>query len=250
MADTEMIIAKDPADLAERAAALFARLVAAAAAEYRTFSVALSGGTTPRALFTLLAAPPYREQIAWPLIHFFWGDERWVPLDAEESNYHMAEETLLSRVPVPPENIHPMRTDFPSEQEAAGHAERDLIAHFGLAPGEVPRLDLILLGLGDDGHTASLFPGHSALDVTDKLVVASPPGRLPPPVDRLTVTFPVLNAGAQVVFLVAGANKAGTVRRVLHPAPGSAPLPAQQVQPVDGRLTWMLDQAAAAELSR
>jgi len=249
MAEREIVICRDPADLAARGAQLFADLAAAAAQEYRAISVALGGGSTPRAMYELLAAEPYHASVQWPLIQCFWGDERYVPPDHKDSNYHMAWETLLSKVPVPEANIHRMPTEPPDEDAAAVLAERDLRAYFRLATGEVPRFDLILLGLGDDGHTASLFPGKPTLEVHDRLVVATSPGRLPPPVDRLTMTFPVLNAAAHVVFLVAGAGKAAVVRQVLEGG-SDPPLPAQLVQPTEGRLTWLLDEAAAEQLSR
>jgi len=239
--------AADAAALARQAADLFTTLASAAAQEYRSLSVALGGGSTPKALYELLASAAYRERIQWPLIHFFWGDERYVPADHADSNYRMAYEALLARVPVPAANIHRMATDSPDEEAAARAAEADLRDHFKLQPGQLPRFDLILLGLGDDGHTASLFPGQPAVEVTDRLVVATPPGRLPPPVDRLTLTLPVINHAAHVVFLVAGAGKAAALQGVLHPVAGAA-LPASRVHPTAGTLRWLTDQAAAGSL--
>jgi 6-phosphogluconolactonase len=247
--DREIIICPDPAALATRAADLFRALAAEAASEYRSISVALAGGSTPRALYALLASDAYREPIQWPLIHFFWGDERYVPADDKDSNYHMAAETLLSKAPIPEANIHRMATGDADEAAAARAAAAEIAAHFSLAPGAWPRFDLVLLGLGDDGHTASLFPGKPALDERAQIVVATPPGRLPPPVDRLTLTLPALNAAAHVVFLVAGAGKAETLARVLAAPDGDAALPASLVRPA-GRLTWIVDEAAAANLPR
>ncbi len=238
--------AADAAALARQAADLFTTLATEAAQEYRSLSVALGGGSTPKAMYELLASVAYRERIQWPLIHFFWGDERYVPADHPDSNYHMAYDALLSKVPVPAANIHRMATENPDEEAAARAAEADLRAHFKLEAEGLPRFDLILLGLGDDGHTASLFPGKAALAVTDRLVVATPPGRLPPPVDRLTLTLPVINAAAQVVFLVAGAGKAAALKGVLHPVAGED-LPAARVRPTDGTLLWLTDRAAAAQ---
>lgn len=239
----------DAAALARAGADLFAALAAEAAQEYRSIAVALAGGSTPKAMYELLASPAYHERIAWPLIHFFWGDERYVPADHPDSNYRMAYDALLSKVPVPEANIHRMRTENPDQEAAARAAEADIRDHFKLQSGDLPRFDLILLGLGDDGHTLSLFPGQPAIEVTDRLVVSSPPGRLPPPVDRLTLTLPVANAAARVVFLVAGAGKAATLRRVLRPE-GDDLLPASRVHPTTGTLLWLTDQAAAAEVTR
>ena len=159
---------------------------------------------------------------------------------------------------VPPSQVFPIPTDGPDAATAAAAYARTLATAFGIPPdGTPPRFDLILLGLGDDGHTLSLFPGKPALDVTDRLVVATPPGRLPPPVDRLTLTLPVVNAATRVVFLLAGAGKAATLRQVLRPdggdpstSSGQALLPAARVRPTDGTLLWLTDQAAAAEVAR
>lgn len=248
--EPEIVICRDPADLAAQAAERVAGLVTAAGLEWRSISIALAGGSTPRALYQLLAAPPYHGQLQWPLVHFFWGDERAVPAGDKDSNYQMAWDALLSKVPVPEANIHRMVADGPDLDAAARAAEAALVAHFKPAPGELPRFDLVLLGLGDDGHTASLFPGMPSLDEQTRLVVASPPGRLPPPVDRLTLTLPVLNAAAHVLFLVSGAGKADTVRQVLDPPAGAPSLPAARVRPAGGQLTWMLDAAAAGALAR
>ncbi|HUS16794.1 MAG TPA: 6-phosphogluconolactonase [Chloroflexia bacterium] len=244
----EIVVCRDAADLAARAAERFAELADEAAAEYCSLSVALAGGSTPKALYDLLAAPPYHGRINWPLVHCFFGDERLVPPTDKDSNYGMAHATLLSRVPIPEANIHRLPTEDADADAAARAAEEDLRAHFNPAPGALPRFDLVLLGLGDDGHTASLFPGQPAVEEETRLVVPTPPGRLPPPVDRLTLTLPVINAAAHVIFLVAGAGKAAAVRQVLAPEPDGALLPAARVQPSNGTLTWLLDDAAATEL--
>jgi len=205
-------------------------------------TVALSGGSTPKLLFELLADPnePFRDQIAWPNIHFFWSDERHVPPDHPDSNYRMANEAMLSRVPVTQSNIHRVRSENPSAANAASEYEQILIK---TTQQSLPQLDLILLGLGPDGHTASIFPGSEVLHETERLVAA-------PWVEkfqtyRITMTLPLLNNGASVVFLVSGAEKAQIVKEVLE---GPEKYPAQAVKPTHGELLWMLDKDAAGEI--
>jgi 6-phosphogluconolactonase len=250
-ADLEIIIAHDAADLSRRAADLFLRAVRQAAAHYRSFTVALSGGSTPKGLYTLLAQEPYRSEVPWELVHIFWGDERCVPPDNADSNYKLAYDALLSQVPLPETNIHRIHAESGDCAQAAADYAQELITFFGLEHGALPRFDLMLQGVGDDGHTASLFPGLPALEEQRALVVASPPGRLPPPVDRITTTLPVLNAAEHVVFMVMGQGKAEVVRQILT-APDATPgdlLPAQRVRPAEGRLTWLLDKAAGEGLT-
>lgn len=199
------------------------------------FSLVLAGGNTPRALYLLLAKE-YRQRIDWGRVHLFWGDERYVPHDHPASNFRMAYETLIAPLNIPPENIHPMPTDAASPDDAARLYEQELRNFFG----EMPRFDLVLLGIGADGHTASLFPDTSALEERKRWVAV---GEAPvEPCVRLTLTLPVLNAARTVYFLVTGADKAETVRRVLME---NAPLPAALVQPEDGELVWWLDKEAA-----
>ena len=220
-----------------------------AIAERGRFVVALAGGSTPRRLCQLLADRPGREAIEWDRWHFFLGDERVLPPTDPDCNFVMAAETLLGRVPVAPEQIHRPPTELGDAAAVAAAYERELRDFFGLAPGEVPRFDLILLGLGSDGHTASLFPGKPALDETERLVVDTPPGVLPPQVDRVTFTFPVINAARAVAFLVAGADKAAALRAARE---GTAldevvQVPAARVRPTDGELRWFVDAAAAGD---
>lgn len=202
-----------------------------AVARKERFNVALSGGSTPKILYQLLAEEP---QVPWSSTHFYWSDERHVPPDHPDSNYRMAHEAMLSRVPVPENNVHRIHSENPSAQEAADEYEKLV----------VPRLDLILLGLGTDGHTASIFPGSEVLHETKRLIAA-------PWVEkfnayRITMTLPLLNNGASIVFLVSGAEKAGIVKEVIE---GPKKYPAQFVQPTNGELIWMLDKDATSQLS-
>ena len=204
-------------------------------------AVALSGGSTPRAMYEVLAQS-FRDRVAWSGIHFFWSDDRHVPPDDPESNYRLAHEALLSHVPVPPNNIHRIRSENPSAADAASEYEQTLIEVTG---SDLPRLDLIFLGLGGDGHTASIFPGSEVLHETKRLVAAPWVEKLN--AYRITMTLPLLNNAALIVFLVSGSEKAEIVREVLE---GEEKYPAQAVKPVNGELLWMLDKDAAAKLTR
>ena len=238
----EIIICRGIDDLAQQAAAEFAKLAQSSLREKRRFAVALSGGSTPRALYSLLATPEFTRQISWPQIHLFWGDERCVPPDNPESNYRMVREALLAKTEIPPDNIHRMA----GEKEphiAAAEYEEELRDFFQLAPNAFPRFDLILLGLGEEGHTASLFPSSEALQETKRLVVATYAAKLN--AHRLTLTLPVLNHGAVVLFLIAGASKAPIVTEILRDDGQAARFPAARIQPVDGRLVWLLTEDAA-----
>jgi 6-phosphogluconolactonase len=239
----EIRILKSPEELFEAAAAEFTAQASAAIRARGRFTVALSGGSTPKRLYAQLATKP---NIPWDKIYFFWGDERHVPPDHPESNYRMVYEALLSKVPVPPENIFRVHTEEKDAAAAALQYEQTLKDFFQLSPGEFPRFDLILLGMGPDGHTASLFPGSPALNERQRLVVANPVEKFH--TDRLTFTFPVLNAAATVMFLASGPDKAPMLHEVLENS--SADLPSQKVQPTNGRLLWLVDSAAATGLSR
>ena len=235
-----------PQDLFQAAAEEVIRAATEAIAERGRFTIALSGGSTPRNLYTLIAANA-SANLPWAQMFFFWGDERHVPPDDADSNYRMAQETLLSKVPVPPGNVFRIPAENPDATAAAEAYEQTLRRFFALGPGEVPRFDLILLGLGPDGHTASLFPETAALGETSRLVVANWVEKLN--ASRITFTLPVLNAARCVAFLVSGADKAAVVREVLE---GNAPAekyPSRLVQPSQGKLIWFVDRAAASELS-
>jgi 6-phosphogluconolactonase len=238
----------DPPALAQNAALRFVESAAAAVAARGHFTVALSGGATPAGLYRLLTASPYRERVDWGRTMVFFGDERCVPPDHPDSNYRMVRETLLDHVPLPPDNVHRV----PGERDASAAAAAytlTLRSAFGLGSGARPHFDLILLGMGDDGHTASLFPGMPALNETATLVLASEvPDYVRPHVPRVTLSLPVINAANRVIFLVAGGAKVSAIRAVLCGPEPDVPLPARRVKPVGGALVWLLDEAAAAGL--
>jgi 6-phosphogluconolactonase len=244
----ELVVLGDPAAVATEAAA---RLVAAAngAVEARgRFAVALSGGSTPRALYERLATPAWRDRVPWSRSEIFWGDERSVPPDHADSNYRLARASLLDSAGVPPERVHRMAGEAADPRAAAAAYEGEIARVLGGVPGEAPpAFDLVLLGLGPDGHTASLFPGTPALAERRRWTAENPVPRLG--TVRLTLTFPILNRARDVLFLVAGADKAAVLREVLDGPADPTRLPAQGVRPAAGRLVWLVDRAAAAALS-
>jgi 6-phosphogluconolactonase len=219
----------------------------AAIAARGRFSWVLSGGNTPQRLYMLLATKDYASRIDWARVHFFWGDERCVPPDHPDSNYRMARESLFDVVKPPPENVHRMHGEREPAQAAEAYAAV-LREFFGLPGGVPPHFDLILLGMGDDGHTASLFPGSAALLEEERWVVANWAEKLG--TWRLTFTLPVLNAARRVAFLVAGADKAGRLAQLFSREPGGAPLPAQLVRPASGEAEWCVDAQAGANLGQ
>lgn len=207
------------------------------------FTLALSGGETPRDLYRTLATE-YQNAVPWGQVHLFWADERYVPPDDPRSNYRLVRDTLLSDIPIPSDNVHPMPTDFPDPRDAARAYERELKRHFS---SPWPRLDLIVLGMGSDGHTASLFPGSPALSEQERWVVdVQPP--VDPPV-RLTLTLPVLNNAASVFFLVSGAGKASALWRALT-EPHDPALPAGCIRPAGREPVWWVDEPAAVLVRR
>jgi 6-phosphogluconolactonase len=243
-AQTEVRIVNTPADLFQAAATQFASLATQAVAARGRFCVALSGGSTPRSLYALLASGAV-PSIPWEKICFFFGDERHVPPDHPDSNYRMANEAMLSKAPVRPENVFRVRAEEKDAADAAKAYEQTLVTFFRLKPGEFPRFDLVLLGMGPDGHTASLFPGSAALQEKNRLVVANWVEKFK--TDRITMTFPVINHAAFIMFMVSGADKASPLHQVLeNPA---SDLPSKSVSPTDGNLLWLVDRAAAAALS-
>jgi 6-phosphogluconolactonase len=239
----ELVVLPDPAALAEEGARRFVALAGAAIKQHEGFYVALSGGSTPRALHERLARQ-HRGDVDWERVFVFWGDERYVPPDDAESCYRMARETLLDHVPIPAANIFLVPT-VGSTPEAAARAYAETLT---AALGATPRFDLVFLGMGPDGHTASLFPGQPEVRApSGELVVAVHDAPKPPPT-RLSCTYRVLNAAANVVFLVGGADKAAALRDVLRGPPDVARLPAQGVRPEAGALAWLVDAAAASRL--
>jgi 6-phosphogluconolactonase len=232
-----LLVYETPEELAEAAARHFASRARDAINERGRFAVALAGGSTPKAAYEVLARD-YAGALDWSKVHVFFGDERTVPPDHEDSNYRMAYEALLSRAPV--RSVHRMRGELRPGEAAAAY-EEELREFFG--PDDVPRFDLILCGLGEDGHTLSLFPETAALDVTDRWVVANPVLKLE--TTRLTLTIPVLNASRAVTFLVAGEGKADVLKQILEGDADPRAYPAEVVNPESGDLTWMVDLAAA-----
>jgi len=236
-----------PQELFEAAAEEVVQAATQAVAERGRFTIALSGGSTPRGLFTLLAANA-RSVLPWAQMFFFWGDERHVPPDDPDSNYRMANESLLAKIPVAAANVFRIPAENPDAAAAAQDYEQTLQKFFQLRPGEFPRFDLILLGIGPDGHTASLFPESAGLSEKSRLVIANWVEKFK--TSRITFTLPVLNAARSVAFLASGTDKAPALRAILEDesAPGER-YPAKLVRPNEGKLTWFLDRAAASQLS-
>lgn len=246
---TSLRIVADGGEIARAAAEEVTRLAGEAVSARGRFTFVLSGGSTPRSLFTLLADPheSFRDRIAWNAVHVFWGDERCVPPDHPDSNYRMARESLLDHVPIPAANVHRIAAENPDAAEAAALYDNELGAFFS-SGSELPRFDLILLGLGPDGHTASLFPGNAAVHETQRRVIAPFVEKFG--THRITLTAPVLNHAAEVIFLVSGAEKSSALRAVLEGERQVDLYPAQIIQPDDGTLVWLVDNAAAQGLTR
>jgi 6-phosphogluconolactonase len=235
-----------PQELFEAAAEEVIRCAKEAVAARGRFTIALSGGSTPKNLFALLATNA-RTSLPWDKTFFFWGDERHVPPTDADSNYRMADEAMLSKIPVAAGNVFRIPAEEPEAAAVADAYEQTLRKFFDLKAGEFPRFDLILLGMGPDGHTASLFPGTEALHEKSRLVAANFVEKLK--ASRFTLTLPVLNAARCVAFLVSGTDKATALRGVLEgDAPGEQ-YPAKLVKPENGKLIWFVDRAAANELS-
>jgi 6-phosphogluconolactonase len=249
MANYTLAVCEDTEKLALEAAGVIMRSARDAVGRAGRFALALAGGSTPERTYRVLARPEMIAQMDWARTFVFFGDERCVPPDDPRSNYGMAAKALLEHVPVTPDRVFPIPTDRAPAECAAAYTAT--LAEFFQPPaGSPPVFDLILLGLGDDGHTASLFPGAASLKEQSAWVVASPPGTLPPPVDRVTLTYPVLNAARQVVFLVSGEKKSAVLREVLEGHPTPQQHPAVGVQPREGSVTWLVDEESARLLTR
>ena len=211
------------------------------------YSIALSGGSTPKRLYALLASDAMiRKQIPWDRIHFFWGDERHVPPGHPESNYRMAYETILSKAPIPLKNIHRIHAEDADAGRAAAEYELEIRQFFKIEAGQIPSFDCVLLGMGPDGHTASLFPGTSALEETKHLVVANWVEKFQS--YRITLTVPVFNNADHILFLVGGGEKADTLKAVLEGDSKTTRFPVQLIQAAHGEVNWFLDHSAASRL--
>ena len=222
------------AELIEEAAKCIAFLAKKSAGK---FSISLAGGTTPRGLYERMSAGDFAQNFSWRNAHFFWGDERFVPQTDSRSNFKMTRDALLSKVPVPAGNIHAVNTTLASPAAAADEYERQLKIFFKTPPGKFPVFDLVLLGLGEDGHTASLFPGDPALEITDRLAF---PAKLETAEPRITLTYPVLNNAKNIIFLVSGETKNKILEEVLPGKTSKNIYPAQKIQPISGKLFWFI----------
>jgi len=244
----EVVILTDADSLTRRAADEFLRSALAAVRERGWFTVALAGGSTPRALYSHLADDPALcAKVPWEKIHFFFGDERHVPPDHADSNFHMANEALFSKGLVKPEQITRIKGEYPDAEKAALEYEHALRAYFKLSEGEYPRFDLVLLGMGEEGHTLSLFPGTQALHAAHRIVVRNWVGKFF--TERITLTAPAANRASRIIFSVTRADKALALKAVLEGPYEPEQLPAQLIQPLSGQLLWLVDQAAGSLLT-
>jgi 6-phosphogluconolactonase len=229
--------------LSFRAASIFVNASRSSMASKKRFVVAVSGGTTPRRLYALLGSETYRDQVDWQHVHFFWADERCVPKEDEASNFKMASDTLLSRVALPDKNIHRIKGEEAPDQAARDYEEEMKRFFEG---SERPGFDLVILGMGEDGHTASLFPGSRSIEETVRLAIPVYLGE--PKKDRISLTLPVLNNADQILFLVAGVSKAAVLSEILGDGKRKGGFPAGLIRPAHGNITWLIDQEAAAKL--
>jgi len=243
---TNVQIFPDADQLAKAAAEQFITLAKEAIEARGVFTVALAGGTTPQKLYQLLASEPYRDQVDWPRVQVFWGDERCVPPDDPQNNFHKAWKILLKHVPIPEENLHRIPAELTPEQ-AAEKYEEILLKFFSSLPDQVERqnarFDLVLLGMGDDGHTASLFPGTAPIREMTRWVRALYVDRLA--AWRITLTPAILNRAAKIIFLVSGQAKSWALQKVLYGSYHPDSFPAQIIKPLSGDLIWMVDEEAA-----
>jgi 6-phosphogluconolactonase len=237
----------DPQALTKAAADHVIQQASLAINHRKKFTIALAGGSTPKSLYALLASPEYRTRLDWEKIEFFWGDERHVPPGHADSNYRMAHEAMLGPLHIPESHIHRIQGELPGAQEAADRYESLLRNRVGSIDSAIPRLDLVLLGMGPDGHTASLFPGTEAVHETTRLVVATWVEKLQ--TFRITMTPGLINQAHQVTFLISGSEKSSVLRAVKEGPYQPDVLPSQVIKPMSGHLTWLLDREAARDLS-
>ena len=236
-------------EIARRAAADVVRIAGDAVAARGAFTIALSGGSTPKVLYALLAEhPSLRNSLPWDKIKVFFGDERHVGPGQADSNFQMATDAMLSKVPLRPDQVHRIKGEYPDTAQAAAEYEEVMRREFGLQAGAFPRFDLILLGMGSEGHTLSLFPGTKALNETQRIVTSNWVGKLC--ADRVTLTAPAANNAANVIFMITGADKACALKSVLEGPHEPDQLPAQMIQPANGNVSWLVDEAAGSMLSK
>lgn len=245
----EIRILTDPAAVARRAAERFVHAAQSAVNSHGAFTVALAGGSTPKAMYSLLATDPYlRDRLPWAKMQLFFGDERHVGPDDPQSNYKMANDSMISKAPLKPEQVHRMRTEDPEAEKAAREYEQELQKYFQTKLGELPRFDLVLIGMGEEGHCLSLFPGTKALHPEPgRTVVRNWVGKLY--TDRVTITAAVANNAANVIFTVTGKEKAPALKAVLEGPYEPEQLPSQLIQPINGEFLWLVDPAAASMLA-
>ena len=242
----KIVVCQDKKELCQRAAELFLQLATQAVSVKGKFTTALSGGSTPRLLYSLLGSNRFQSRLPWSKLHLFWGDERCVPPDHPQSNYAMTRSVMLSKVPIPEENVYRIAAEKGASPAAAEY-EQTLRKFFALAENERPCFDLILLGMGTDGHVASLFPGTAALRESRRFVTATYVEKLK--AYRVTLTAPAINQAANVVFLISGEPKAPVLGEVLRGSYQPTRFPSQLIQPTQGKLLFLIDRAAASKLS-
>jgi len=246
--EREIRILSDGAAIAQRAGQEFVQAAASAVREKGVFNVALAGGSTPKALYNLLATDPsLRSQVPWDKIHLYFGDERHVAPEHPDSNFHMAREAMISKVPLKPEQVTRIKGEYPDAEQGAVEYEKALREKFKLKDGEYPRFDLLLAGMGNEGHTLSLFPGTKALHANGRMAVRNWVGKLY--TERITLTAPAASSAARILFMVTGADKALALKAVLEGPYEPEQLPAQFLQPKNGSLLWLVDTAAGGMLS-
>jgi len=246
--EREIRILPDGVAIAKRAAQEFVQAASAAVRERGTFNVSLAGGSTPKALYSLLVNDPtLRSQVPWDKTHLFFGDERHVPPDHPDSNFRMATEAMISKSPLKPDQVTRIKGEYPDADQAALEYERALREYFKLKNGEYPRFDLLLAGMGNEGHTLSLFPGTRGLHADGRIVVSNWVGKLY--TERITLTAPAASNAAEIIFMVTGADKALALKSVLEGRYEPEQLPAQLLQPRKGELLWLVDAAAGSMLA-